>query len=159
MANISSFLNRVANSLGLNMLQGKDSELKNTANRSPLADILGGENLTITEGAPLKKLGEIINAKIGEMLNKTPMHARGLMAILKATADVNMQIAENMKPNEELQEEIKERLKELKKLEERLKADDLDYAEVLARFKEIFIDVQTESVLDKRRSEEHPIQA
>lgn len=159
MADFKASLGKIANGLGLSMLQGKDSGLKSAANRSPMADILGGENLTITEGAPLKKLGEIINAKIGEMLNKAPMHARGLMAILKATADVNMQIAENMKPNEELQEEIKERLKELKKLEERLKADDLNYAEVLARFKEIFIDVQTESLLDKRRLEANPIQA
>lgn len=159
MANITSVLGKVANSLGLNMLQGKDSGLKTAANKNPLADVLGGENLIITEGAPMKKLGEIINEKIGEMLNNAPANARGLMAILKATAEVNMAIAENLKPNEELQEEIKKKLEELKKLEERLKADDLNYAEVLARFKEIFIDVQTESVLDKRRLEENPIQA
>lgn len=159
MANISSMLNKVANSLGLNMLQGKDSGLKTAANRNPLAAILGGENLTITEGAPTKKLGEIINEKIVEMLNNAPANARGLMAVLKATAEVNMAIAENLKPNEELQEEIKEKLEELKKLEERLQEDDLNYQEVLERFKEIFIDVQTENILDKRRAEEHPIQA
>lgn len=159
MANISSILNRVANSLGLNMLQGKDSELKNAANKNPLADVLGGENLIITEGAPMKKLGEIINEKIVEMLNNAPANARGLMAVLKATAEANMAIAENLKPNEELQKEIKEKLEELKKLEERLQEDDQNYQEVLARFKEIFIDVQTESILDKRRAEEHPIQA
>lgn len=159
MANISSMFNKVANSLGLNMLQGKDSGLKEAANKNPLADVLGGENLVITEASPMKKLGEIINEKIVEMLNNAPANARGLMAVLKATAEANMAIAENLKPNEELQEEIKEKLEELKKLEERLQEDDQNYQEVLARFKEIFIDVQTENILDKRRAEEHPIQA
>lgn len=159
MANISSMFNKVANSLGLNMLQGKDSGLKEAANKHPLADVLGGENLVITEASPMKKLGEIINEKIVEMLNNAPANARGLMAVLKATAEANMAIAENLKPNEELQKEIKEKLEELKKLEERLQEDDLNYQEVLARFKEIFIDVQTENILDKRRAEEHPIQA
>lgn len=159
MANISSMFNKVANSLGLNMLQGKDSGLKEAANKNPLADVLGGENLVITEASPMKKLGEIINEKIVEMLNNAPANARGLMAVLKATAEANMAIAENLKPNEELQKEIKEKLEELKKLEERLQEDDLNYQEVLARFKEIFIDVQTENILDKRRAEEHPIQA
>ncbi|MCQ2367806.1 MAG: hypothetical protein MJ109_02200 [Kiritimatiellae bacterium] len=159
MANISSMFNKVANSLGLNMLQGKDSGLKEAANKNPLADVLGGENLVITEASPMKKLGEIINEKIVEMLNNAPANARGLMAVLKATAEANMAIAENLKPNEELQKEIKEKLEELKKLEERLQEDDQNYQEVLARFKEIFIDVQTENILDKRRAEEHPIQA
>lgn len=159
MADMTSVMGKVANSLGLRMLRGEDSDLKAAAKVNPMAAVLGGENLIITEGAPVKALGELIIDEIKSMLNNASANAKGLMAVLKATAEVNMAIAENLKPNEELQEEIKEKLKELKKLEQRLKEDDQNYEEVLLRFKEIFIDVQTENQLEKDRIENHPIQA
>lgn len=159
MANMTSVLGKVANSLGMNMLRGEDSGLKTAAKANPMAAVLGGENLIITEGAPTKALGELIIDEIKSMLNNASANAKGLMAVLKATAEVNMAIAENLKPNEELQDEIKEKQEELKKLKERLKEDDQNYEEVLLRFKEIFIDVQTENQLEKDRVENHPIQA
>lgn len=159
MADMTSVLGKVANSLGLRMLKGEDAGLKAAAKTNPMAAVLGGENLIVTEGAPVKALGELIIDEIKSMLNNASANAKGLMSVLKAVAEVNMSIAENLKPNEELQEEIKEKLKELKKLEQRLKEDDQNYEEVLLRFKEIFIDVQTENQLEKDRIENHPIQA
>lgn len=159
MGNMTSVLGKVANSLGLNMLMGEDAGLKEVVKSNPMAAVLGGENLIVTESAPTQKLGELIIDDIKLMLNNASANAQGLMEVLKATAEVNRAIAENMKPNEELQEEIKEKLEELKKLEQRLKEDDQNYEEVLLRFKEIFIDVQTENQLEKDRAENHPIQA
>lgn len=159
MAGVTSFLEKIGNRLGVQMTSRQDPGLKAAAKSNPLGSILSGENLVITDGAAGQKLGERLVARINKMLNNAPANAAGLMMVLKATAEVNSAIAKNIKPNEEIQKKIKERLEELKKLEEQLEADDQNYEDVLMRFKEIFIDVQTEKLLDRRRTEEHPIQA
>lgn len=159
MADFTSMFSRIAGRLGVATTQSTDSGRKTEENKNPLASVLGGENLVITESAPNAVLGRQIIDEIKEMLNNAPANAAGLMMVLKATAEVSKTIAENLKPNEELQEKIKERLEELKKMEDELKADDRKYHEVLARFKAIFVDVQAEKILDERRAEEHPIQA